>query len=46
MWVSTVAIPAKGPLGILRVHLPTQKESVEITWIELKGATRPRRWDF
>ena len=43
----TSAIPASGPLGILRVYLPAQNQSVEIDWIELKpDSGKPRRWDF
>ena len=43
----TTAIPAPGPLGILRVYLPAQNQSVEIDWIELKpNSGKPRRWDF
>jgi len=41
-----VDVPARGALGILRIYLPAQIQSVEIDWIELKGATRPRRWGF
>jgi hypothetical protein len=41
-----VDVPAKGPLGILRVYLPAQKQSVEIDWIELKASGKPRRWNF
>lgn len=42
----SVNVPAKGPLGILRVYLPAQKQPVEIDWIELKVAGKPRRWNF
>ncbi len=42
----TVAIPADGPLGILRVYLPAQKQTVEIDWIELKSTGKPKRWNF
>jgi len=41
-----VPIPAKGPLGIARIYLPAQRQRVEIDWIELGGAGKPRRWDF
>ena len=41
-----VDIPAKGPLGILRLYLPAQQQTVEIDWVELKGATKSRRWEF
>jgi arylsulfatase A-like enzyme len=42
----TVNVPAQGPLGILRVYLPAQKQAVEIDWIELKADGKPRRWNF
>jgi hypothetical protein len=42
----TLDIPATGPLGIFRIHLPAQTEPVEIDHIELVGAGKPRRWDF
>lgn len=43
----TVEIPAKGPLGILRVYLPAHQQPVEVDWIELKPAAgKPRRWAF
>jgi arylsulfatase A-like enzyme len=42
----TVNVPAQGPLGILRVYLPAQKQPVEIDWIELKAAGKPKRWSF
>ena len=41
-----VKIPAQGALGILRIYLPAQTQSVNVDWIELKGNTRSRRWDF
>ncbi|MBN8627819.1 MAG: sulfatase [Planctomycetes bacterium] len=41
-----VEIPADGPLGILRLYLPTQSAPVEIDHIELKGSDKSRRWDF
>ena len=42
----SVSIPAEGPLGILRVYLPAQKQPVEIEWIELKSTGKPKRWKF
>ena len=42
----TASIPATGPLGILRVYLPAQKQTVEIDWIELKGTGALKRWEF
>lgn len=42
----TIEIPAAGLLGILRLYLPAQSAPVEIDYIELKGAGKPKRWDF
>jgi hypothetical protein len=43
----TVDVPAKGPLGILRLYLPAAQQAVEVDWIELKPvAGKPRRWEF
>lgn len=42
----TIDVPAEGAIGILRVHLPAQKQAVEIDWIELKAAGKPKRWEF
>lgn len=42
----TVSIPATGPLGILRLYLPAQKQPVEVDWVELKPEGKPRRWNF
>jgi hypothetical protein len=39
----SVSIPAEGPLGILRVYLPAQKQPVEIEW---KSTGKPKRWKF
>lgn len=41
-----IDVPAKGPAGILRLHVPAQNEPVELDWIELQSASRTRRWDF
>lgn len=41
-----VPIPAKGALGILRVYLPAQQQTVEIDRIELQGAGALKRWEF
>lgn len=35
----TIAIPATGPLGIVRIYLPKQDHPIEIDWIEI--ASRP-----
>lgn len=42
----SVNIPVSGPLGIVRIYLPAQKQPVEIDWIEIKGAAKTRRWEF
>ena len=44
----TVSVPAEGPFPILRVHLPAQKQPVEVDFIELdlRKTAQPRRWDF
>jgi hypothetical protein len=47
-WTDTVVtLPATGPLGILRLYLPAQEQSVELDWVELvPEAGKPRRWEF
>ncbi len=46
-WKSVnVDITATGRLGIVRLYLPATKQPVEIDWIELKGAGKPKRWEF
>ncbi len=42
----TIDLPETGPTGNLRVYLPAQKQPVEIDWIELTAAGKPRRWNF
>ncbi len=42
----SVAIPAQGALGILRLYFPVQIEPVELDWVELQGAGGRKRWDF
>jgi hypothetical protein len=42
----SVDVPAQGPLGILRVYLPAQKQPVELDWIELQARQTNRRWEF
>lgn len=41
-----VDLPADARIGILRLYLPAQKQSVELDWIHLQSASKPRRWDF
>ncbi len=43
---ATVNVPADGAIGILRIYLPAQKQAVDIDWIEMKAAGKPRRWEF
>jgi arylsulfatase A-like enzyme len=42
----SVAIPATGPLGIVRIRLPEAALPVELDHVELSGENRSRRWDF
>lgn len=44
----TVSIPADGPLGIVRLYLPSQAEPVELDWIELQSNSpaKTTRSDF
>jgi len=32
--------------GILRVYLPAQRQTVDVDWIELQAAGKPKRWEF
>ncbi len=43
---TTVNLPATGPLGILRLYLPAQTQTVDLDWVELKADNKTRRWDF
>ena len=42
----SVKMAAEGRLGILRVYLPAQQQPVEVDWLELKAAAKPKRWEF
>ncbi|NLX95973.1 MAG: sulfatase-like hydrolase/transferase, partial [Rhodopirellula sp.] len=42
----TVALPAEGALGIVRLYLPAQKAPVQLDWIELQSGKEKRRSDF
>ncbi|MFO1062364.1 MAG: sulfatase [Pirellulales bacterium] len=42
----TISVDEKGPLGILRIYLPAQSQTVEIDSIELIGADKKRSWGF
>ena len=44
----TIAVPAAGPLGIVRLYLPKQEVPIEIDWIEItsKNGGRPTRTEF
>jgi len=41
----TVALPAEGALGIVRLYLPAQKAPVQLDWIELRSGKEKRRSD-
>ena len=43
----TIELPAVGPLGIVRLYLPAEKDAVQLDWIELNPAQgKTQRWDF
>ena len=43
----SVALPAEGALGIVRLYLPAATDPVQLDWVELKsGRGKPQRWDF
>lgn len=42
----TVALPAAGVLGIVRLYLPAQQEPVQLDWVELQSGKETRRSDF
>jgi hypothetical protein len=44
----SVELAEKGPLGTLRLYLPTDANPVELRWVELrgKGSGASQRWDF
>ncbi len=42
----SINIPADEAVGILRVYLPAQQQSVEIDFIELHGTGKEKRWTF
>ncbi len=42
----TISLNSTGPLGILRLYLPAKTPSVELDWVELKGNSTPKRWEF
>ena len=42
----SVKLPAEGALGIVRLHLPAQKEPVQIDWIAIQSGQEKRRTDF
>lgn len=42
----TVSLPTAGPLGIVRLYLPAQQQSVDVDWVELKAADKSKRWEF
>jgi hypothetical protein len=42
----SVNLPGDAKPGIFRVYVPAQKQSVQIDWIELETAGKPKRWNF
>lgn len=42
----SVLLSQNGPLGVVRLYLPSQKQPVQVDWIELVSAGRYKRWDF
>jgi arylsulfatase A-like enzyme len=42
----SASINTEGPLGIVRLYLPAQKQPVELDWIEITSTGKPKRWDF
>ncbi len=42
----SVELPAEGPLGIVRLYLPAQREPVLIDWISMQSGAETRRADF
>ena len=43
----SITLPAPGPLGILRLYLPAQKQSLDLDWVEIHPATgKDLRTDF
>lgn len=43
----TADLPADGPLGIVRIYLPAQKQPIQIDWIEIRSADgKKTRTDF
>lgn len=42
----SLELPAQGPLGILRLYLPTQKEPVKLDWIEVQSGEKTLRTNF
>ena len=42
-----VSLPATGPLGIVRLYLPADKDPVQLDWVELQpDGGKSQRWDF
>ncbi len=42
----SVELPATGALGILRLYLPAQKETLQLDWVALQSGKETRRSDF
>ncbi len=44
-----VAVPAPGPLGVVRLYLPASEKPAELDWVEVRGkgpGAKPQRWEF
>ncbi len=47
--VVSVAVPAQGPLGVMRIYLPASRQPAELDWIEAcssRPGAKPQRWEF
>ncbi|MFT3920900.1 MAG: hypothetical protein QM778_00030 [Myxococcales bacterium] len=42
-----VTLPVKGPLGVVRLHLPATVAPLELDWVELQPQNgKAQRWEF
>ena len=45
----SVAVPEPGPLGTMRLYLPTGAKPLELDWVEMRAERaggKPQRWEF
>lgn len=42
----SVMLAQSGPIGMMRMYLPAQKQPVQVDWIELVSNGKYKRWDF